>query len=90
MEQRVYVGMVEDLCGEMGLCGVVEGLCGDSRPRLSAERKLGSFPYRRGVILTGAVFQAERRISRRTAAEDYPASCFKISFPSFCASPKNF
>jgi hypothetical protein len=20
----------------------------------------------------------------------YPASCFKISFPSFCVSPKNF
>jgi hypothetical protein len=30
------------------------------------------------------IFPAEPRSS------SYPASCFNISFPSFCASPKNF
>jgi hypothetical protein len=24
------------------------------------------------------------------ATQNYPANCFNISFPSFCASPKNF
>ncbi len=31
-----------------------------------------------------------RLICDAVFARHYPANCFRISFPSFCASPKNF